>query len=295
MIGIYKVTNLINNKIYIGQSVHIETRWKSHRNDCFNPNLDKYNCVFYNAIRKYGIDNFKFEVIEECSINQLNEREQYWIKYYNTYIGFKNCQGYNMTLGGNTAPPHELLNYEQVQEIKKLLTTTYLSQEDIGKQFHVSSMSISDINRGNTWIDEDTEYPLRKINIRANTLEHNNLPVTKEELQQILINNNGNFSQTAKQLKVHRYTIYRWCKLLELPNSSDKYKVKKQKRMGNNYTNTPKPVYMIDKDTNEILKKFDSMSEAANFLGKSSALAHISLVCQGKNKTAYGYKWSWVN
>ena len=102
--GIYKIKNTVNNKVYIGQSVDIKSRWQSHRADAFNPNVaQKYKSSLYSAIRKYGIDNFKFEVIEECNRESLNEKEVFWIGYYNS----NNPKfGYNMTPGGNN--PAEL-------------------------------------------------------------------------------------------------------------------------------------------------------------------------------------------
>lgn len=93
MIGIYKIQNLINGKIYIGQSVHVKTRFNQHKAEARNGN----NRPLYNAIRKYSIENFSFEIIEECSQESLDEREIYWIQYFNS---FKN--GYNLTPGGNS-------------------------------------------------------------------------------------------------------------------------------------------------------------------------------------------------
>lgn len=100
--GIYKITNNCNSKSYIGKSKDIQTRWRAHHTEPFNPNADMYDSLFYRAIRKYGIDNFSFEILEYCSEEQLNEREQYWISYYNTYINSLNCNGYNMTVGGES-------------------------------------------------------------------------------------------------------------------------------------------------------------------------------------------------
>lgn len=100
--GIYKLTNQCNNKSYIGKSKDIQTRWCAHHTEPFNSKSDMYDSLIYRAIRKYGIDNFSFEIIEYCPEVQLNEREKYWISYYNTCIDFPNCQGYNMTIGGET-------------------------------------------------------------------------------------------------------------------------------------------------------------------------------------------------
>lgn len=92
MIGyIYKITNLINNKVYIGQTSRtIQERWEQHIRDS-----QKLKYSLYLAINKYGINNFVIEQIEECPISLLNEKEIYWIKYYNSYK-----EGYNENLGG---------------------------------------------------------------------------------------------------------------------------------------------------------------------------------------------------
>ena len=69
MIGIYKITNLINSHSYIGLSTHIEDRWEYHKNP-YNWNREK-NKSLYKAILKYGIENFSFEILEECSSEEL--------------------------------------------------------------------------------------------------------------------------------------------------------------------------------------------------------------------------------
>lgn len=91
MIGIYKITNTTNGKCYIGQSRDIEARWAKH--------LSAYKSSpeweLYRAFKKYGIGAFSFEVIEECTIEELNEREIYWIAHFDSFNN-----GYNMALGG---------------------------------------------------------------------------------------------------------------------------------------------------------------------------------------------------
>ena len=99
MCGIYKITNLINEKVYIGQSVDINYRFNNHKSESFNPKSNAYNTAIHRAIRKYGVENFSFEVIEECTKELLSEREIYWIAYYNSY-----GNGYNLTSGGEGVP-----------------------------------------------------------------------------------------------------------------------------------------------------------------------------------------------
>ena len=98
--GIYKITNLVNGKMYIGQSIDIYKRWKEHKATSLNTESQAYNYPIYCAFRKYGFENFKFEVIEECSTDKLDEKEIYYIEKYNSYIGGENANGYNLTTGG---------------------------------------------------------------------------------------------------------------------------------------------------------------------------------------------------
>lgn len=85
MIGIYKITNKINHKSYIGQSTNIEKRWNNHLSSVNNTQDHCYNYPVYRAMRKYGVQNFSFEVLELCSSELLDEREQYWVSYFDTY------------------------------------------------------------------------------------------------------------------------------------------------------------------------------------------------------------------
>lgn len=92
---IYKITNDINNKVYIGKTLHssIEQRFYEHKKDYQRVRCEKR--PLYDAMNKYGFEHFSIELIEEVPIEQLSEREIYWIDYYNSY---KN--GYNATYGG---------------------------------------------------------------------------------------------------------------------------------------------------------------------------------------------------
>lgn len=82
MIGIYKITNLKNGDCYIGSSKDIGKRWKKHIS-LYNKNGRCYNYLIYKAFRKYGINNFKFEVLEECEEGFLIKQEQYYYEMLN--------------------------------------------------------------------------------------------------------------------------------------------------------------------------------------------------------------------
>ena len=117
MVGIYKITNLINGQSYIGQSINIEKRWAQERQSAFNTNYKSYNYPISRAFRKYGLDNFQFEVLEECLQSQLNEREKDWIIQYDTFYN-----GYNQTLGGDShiiAPKETILGIFEISGMSK--------------------------------------------------------------------------------------------------------------------------------------------------------------------------------
>lgn len=96
--GIYKITNLINERVYIGQSIDIRRRFREHFN-IQNKDHIKYKTRFYNAVRKYGRENFKTEIIECCQKRFLKKREIYWISFYRKSLGCNNV--YNINDGGN--------------------------------------------------------------------------------------------------------------------------------------------------------------------------------------------------
>ena len=98
MIGIYKITNKLNNESYIGQSINIHERILTHLRSAQNPNSKEYNTPIHQSLRKNGITSFEISVLEECLEEQLDEREQYWIAFYDSYHN-----GYNQTEGGERA------------------------------------------------------------------------------------------------------------------------------------------------------------------------------------------------
>lgn len=91
---IYKITNIHNNKIYIGQTNDYKRRWTEHK--CIAHTNYNYKSALYAAMRKYGNDAFTFDIIEKCEDNQMAERERFWIDTLNSMVP----NGYNMTHGG---------------------------------------------------------------------------------------------------------------------------------------------------------------------------------------------------
>ena len=139
--GIYKITNKVNGKVYIGQSIDIERRWKTH---LLNAKNEVQNVLLYQAFQKYGIENFDFSIIEEIPEEKLNEREQYWIRYYNSYIGFTNHNGYNMTLGADGSRGVNCLSKEVEQyDFDGNFIQNFLSVGEAAKKLNIDHSLIS--------------------------------------------------------------------------------------------------------------------------------------------------------
>ena len=111
---IYKITNKVNGKIYIGQTIKtLERRWYQHTKA-------KDNSAFHKAVRKYGAANFIVEQIDvACSKEELNAKEKYWIEYYGTMTS---QNGYNMTEGGRSGAVDLKRSEETKQRIAKAIT-----------------------------------------------------------------------------------------------------------------------------------------------------------------------------
>lgn len=146
MIGIYKITKKENGKSYIGQSNDIERRIKEHQY--------KTDLAIELAIHKYGIDAFNYEVLEQCSLEELDAKEIYWIQYYNTFKGF----GYNCNKGGGNSRGENNgrtnLTNEDVAYIRECYDL-HKRRKEVYKQFKdkISFSAFASIWDGTTWKD----------------------------------------------------------------------------------------------------------------------------------------------
>ena len=245
MVGIYKITNKANGKIYVGQSIDIEERWKQHRWKAFNCNEVGYHSAIHAAMRKYGLDNFAYEVLEQCAAEELDEKERYWINLLNCVVP----NGYNILSGG--------------QKYQKS-TKTCLVCKKCGKE--ITKESVSGMCHSCVQLKCD---------------------ISKEELQNALIQNNGNFALVGRIYGLSDNAIRKRCQHFGLPFHSTDYKTPKV--LKEPYET---PVRQIDINTNEVIQVFCSANEAARSLGKTKG-NHITEVCKGKGKTAYGYRWEY--
>lgn len=177
MIGyIYKVTNKINGKIYIGQTIQsVKDRWYRH---CGKSGISKaeLNTHFKRAILKYGKENFTIETIEVCDSTKLNDREKFYISYYNSYIN-----GYNSTIGGQGGTKPFKTSEESEAQIISLYNYGF-SLREIGREFNLDKTTVKGILvRHNISIRTTRTYKLSSTD-RTNIMNDLDLGLSRKEI-----------------------------------------------------------------------------------------------------------------
>ena len=160
--------------MYIGQSIDPTQRWKAHKSHARTGyGIGQY--PLYDAIRTYGEENFEFQIIGW--FDDYNEKEKYYIKYYNTLVP----DGYNLMEGGEEPPhrygeehPNSVYSQELIDNIIDDLLSHKYTQKEIQKKYNVKQQLITSINRGVTHRRSGLEYPIiktSKYHIDDNTFE----------------------------------------------------------------------------------------------------------------------------
>ena len=136
---IYLISNDVNNKVYVGQTTQtLKKRFNGHC--CYSKSDKSQNMYIKRAIHKYGRDKFHISLLEKCLLEQLNERERYWIDFYDSYNN-----GYNLTLGGQSSNYFSIHRLENTIDLKKfedyILEFKPLATE-VASHFGISKSSV---------------------------------------------------------------------------------------------------------------------------------------------------------
>lgn len=275
--GIYKITNIVNGKVYIGQSIDVYDRWYQHK---YEAHRDRYNTLLYKAMRKYGIEKFEFEVIEECFPDKLSDLEQYYINYYHAYIGFENSNGYNMTIGGEG-----ISGYTQTDEHieKRVKQIRGKSSWNKGKHYHTGVHNYGEDNPFyGCHHTEKTKQNLSKQHLGK---------VTASLCKQVICDNvvYQSISECARYYNVSISTMNDWLRgnrgmpqefydlgLNTIPQNNNIYIAHKASGAGNG---SARKVVCIT--TNKV---FDTIKEASDFYNAN--INSIIRVCQHKSNSA---------
>lgn len=191
MKAIYKWTNLQNNKVYIGKSVDIARRLRNYRDEV---KKNKQRPII-SAIRKYGFENFNFEIIEICDSltnQEILEKEQYWINFYNSKnknFGYNildagDAPGENYSIGSRNNKAR--LNEEKVLNIREMIFLQNISPVEVYKIYsaEISYDAFCKAYRGNTWKNVDMSM-IRDISLEVKRKGSKKAKLTKEEVKEI--------------------------------------------------------------------------------------------------------------
>lgn len=258
--GIYKITNLVNSKCYIGQSVNIGRRWKAHKyyktNHC-NPYL-------YSAFEKYGIGNFYFEVLSECQKSELDELERQFIAQNNSLYP----TGYNLDGGGR--------RQKEISDI----TRQKQRLAHLGKKNHNYGKPKSELTK--LRISAGQAHPVNKYTRDGKYLE------TFESTRAAAISLNKNGTKVISSCCLGSKTTaygYQW-RLANVGTGDIAPYVDNHLEMA--WQSTCVPVSQFTRD-GAYVASYGSITLAAKATG--AAIANIALCCRGKRSTAGNYVW----
>lgn len=187
---IYKITNLLNGKVYIGQTIQsLEHRFSQHKHKTSSSPI-------HLAIKKYGHKNFIIEELEKCSVGILDEREIFYIEQYKSY--YKKF-GYNISRGGQQCRllPYKL-SKEQIHEMF-LLEQKGVSHTELGKLFHINRKTVSII------LKREGLYIRRKPEKISNRKDYS-------EIIAFIINENPRMDDVVKKFNISRMSVYKIAK-----------------------------------------------------------------------------------
>lgn len=277
---IYKITNLINQKVYIGLTYRtIEIRWREHKSRAFN-NWPGY---LYNSIRKHGIQNFFIEQIDIGFDEELKIKEQYWINYYDSANPKK---GYNLTLGGDG---NLKIDYNEVYN----LWDNGFSIADISNELQIDRHTVKDILKEYKNFSE--EEGLKRGSGRKST------SVNQYSLQGKYITTFSSLIEAERTTNISYSNISLCCnlKLKTAGNYQWRYyngNIKDISPINKRYS-CKRPVAQYDLNNN-FIQSFNSLIEAARSLPEitnpQSVANQIGQVCQGNRKTCRNYIWEYV-
>ena len=274
---IYKISNDINDKLYIGKTLYtIERRWRQHKNNA-KKRKDLVHLPLYAAMNKYGIDHFFISQVEQVNdAAQLAEREQYWIKYYNTYN-----YGYNASIGGDGL---QLYDYDYIWElweqgntIKQISTLISCNDYVVRTVLNIHNVPTEERKERSACCQDEGHVPYRR-QVNQIDISTNKVVYTYKSVREAALAMQCDNSYLSKLCNENKIAFgYKW----EYKN--DNY-VKKDF--------TAKPVCKLDLKTGEVLEVYPSGAAAAKAVGGDSS--YISKVCRGIQKSSKGFGWKFL-
>ena len=276
IIGIYKIVCIKTDKVYIGQSTNILRRFDYYKRlQCKNQRK------LYNSLKKYGVKNHKFEILEECLLEQLNEREIYWTELLEAHT---KDNGLVLKVGG-------FKGYSSEETKEKLSKSQKGNKYREGKILELESkIKISKANRGKSHPSNRKGKKI-KGNFRKKLKESKKIfknPVAKMDLKENILQIYDSIIEASKSNKIpgRGQGIYECCKGKIKTCHGFKWKyINKQ-------SNNPHKRKIIQEDLNgNIIQEFDSINEASRFYNIDKNA--IIKCCKGKYEQYFDSKWKY--
>lgn len=264
--AIYLWTNLINNKKYVGQAQNFYDRMQDYASGQENDR------VIGKAMLKYGIENFEVTVLEkEIEINKLNEREQYWMDYYQCFVP----NGYNVCrIAGNTK------GYHHTEEDKKKMSR--IAKQRFKEHPELIKKGVNNHMYGKHH-SEKTKQKMSKSRMGNQNAKGCTWVMKQETKDKISAALKGKQNCLGRKLSQETKNKIAESNRNKLVSEETKRKISEA-----NKGKTAKPVKCIE---TEMI--FNSVSEAGDFIGK--CISGIIACCAGRQKTCGGYHWEYVN
>ena len=298
--GIYMIQNKVNNKIYIGQAVDIEERWKKHKG-ALRSNRHNNHKHLQRAWNKYGEDNFEFTIICECDENQLNTMEEYYIFELESY---DDRVGYNKTYGGGGCRATKETK-KKMSEARKGKT---LSEETRKK--------LSEINKGKI-MSEETRKKISKNcgshrpEVRKKISEAEKGRIFSEEHRKKIGEahkgktlSEEHRKKLSESLKGKHHSEETRMKISEAKKGENHhfygkhFSLEHKKRLSESHkgklgAECPNSIPIVQLTTKgELVKVYAATQEAGR---NGFTPSHINNCCKGKRKTHGGYKWMYLS
>jgi len=309
MIGIYKIVNIVNNKIYIGQSIEIKRRWNDHKSE-LKRNIH-HNIYLQKSWNKYGEENFIFEVIESdenFNTDDLNELEIYYIDKLKT---FDSSFGYNLTQGGfyNESKIKSVIQFDNLGNIIKEYKSTAEAEKETGINKETIRSNANPNKTGKSaggfiWIYKE-DYDKYGFNI--DFYKDYNIKKCFKRIYQIsldgeILNIFSTIKDAVEKSEVNKKSIEACCDKNKPENKTaygfifcyeDEFNelgleniLKNRKK----YTSNSKIVLQYNKN-GEFINEYISVGEASRVNGINAS--HISGCCRGIRGSAKGYIWKY--
>lgn len=289
--GIYKITNKKTNEVYIGQAQDIGYRWKQHLSIIDNNQL--------HILLQEDPTLFCFEILELCPNDSeiLDKRESFWIAKYNSIQN-----GYNKTTGGTkTFKLDSTLSLARKPVNQYSLDGTFIqSFSSVTQAKEITGIGhIDQCCRGErktaggfqwTYIQDCND-----VEIIAQEIKNQPRKVVQYDMQGNYIQTFSSISEASQITKINSTGIIKVCQNNGYSAGGFRWTYEGENLISTvPKTGSKKQVMQKDIQTNEVINIFESASSAARALGRTSS-SSISDACKGRLKTAYGYKWEFVN